>query len=98
MEVSFEDKTLARMDAEPGFNAGYDLAVARGFRKLMVLIRAALDERDFYAMRSLHYEKLRRELTGKHSMRINKQWRLILRVEQSQSGKLVVVVSILDYH
>ena len=98
MEVTFEDKTLARMDAEAGFNGGYEPVIARGFRKLIVLIRAARDERDFYALNSLHYEKLKRELAGKHSMRINKQWRLILRVEQAQSGKLVVVVSIMDYH
>lgn len=98
MEVRHEDKTLARMEAEQSFDGGHDRAIARGFRKLMVFIRAARDERDFYAMNSLHYEKLTRELVGSNSMRINKQWRLILRIEQSESGKLVVVVSIVDYH
>lgn len=98
MEVDFEDKTLAQMDADPQFTGGYDWAIVRGFRKLMVLIRAARDERDFHALNSLRYEKLKHDLAGKHSMRINKQWRLILRIENSDSGKLVVVVSIMDYH
>lgn len=98
MEVRFEDKALARMDVDQDFNGGHDPAIARGFRKLIRFIRASRDERDFYAMRSLHYEKLTRELAGRHSMRINKQWRLILRIEVSEGGKLVVVVSIMDYH
>lgn len=64
----------------------------------MVLIRAARDERDFYTLKSLHYERLKHDLAGKQSMRINKQWRLILRIEQSEGGKVVVVVSVMDYH
>ena len=98
MEVRFEDKTLAEMDADHSFTGGHDQAIARGFRKLIRFIRASRDERDFYAMKSLHYEKLTRELTGRQSMRINKQWRLILRIDKSDGGKLVVAVSIMDYH
>jgi plasmid maintenance system killer protein len=31
-------------------------------------------------------------------MRLNDQWRLILRMEEDKAGKQVVVVSIVDYH
>ncbi len=61
-------------------------------------IRAADDERAFYNMKSLHYEKLKGDLNGFYSMRLNKQWRLILKYKEGDSGKLVVVVSISDYH
>ncbi len=64
----------------------------------MQVIRAALDERDFYAMKSLHFEKLSGNREGQNSMRLNEQWRLILRLEKSESGKIVVVISITDYH
>ena len=64
----------------------------------MQVIRAALDERVFYAMKSLHYEKLKGDRVGQRSMRLNDQWRLILRIEEDDTGKLVVIVSIDDYH
>jgi toxin HigB-1 len=64
----------------------------------MQLIRAAPDERDFYALKSLHFEKLQGDREGQCSMRLNKQWRLILRLDTRANGKVVVVISIADYH
>ncbi|EQD33807.1 Plasmid maintenance system killer [mine drainage metagenome] len=64
----------------------------------MQLIRASIDERAFYAMKSLHYEKLKGNLDGHSSMRLNDQWRLLLRLRQDEDGKTVVVISIADYH
>ena len=61
-------------------------------------LEAALDERAFYAMKSLHYEKLKGNLDGQRSMRLNDQWRLLLRLRQDEGGKTVVVISIADYH
>ncbi|ALN64619.1 plasmid maintenance system killer family protein [Lysobacter antibioticus] len=68
------------------------------FRRRMQFIRASPDERAFYAMKSLHYEKLKGDLVGQRSMRLNDQWRLLLRLEEDDKGKLVVIVSIADYH
>ena len=98
MEVAFEDETLRRLEVDPRFTAGLDAAIVKAFRKRMQLIRAAVDERTFYAMTSLHYEKLRGDREGQRSMRLNGQWRLILRVKQDEAGKLVVIISIVDYH
>ncbi|HTH08820.1 MAG TPA: type II toxin-antitoxin system RelE/ParE family toxin [Acidovorax sp.] len=98
MEVDFEDASLQRLEADPGFTAGYDAAIVKAFRKRMQLIRASLDERAFYAMKSLHYEKLKGDRDGQSSMRLNDQWRLLLRIRQDKDGKTVVVISIADYH
>ncbi len=98
MEVEFEDASLRRLEADPGFTAGYDAAIVKAFRKRMQFIRAAVDERAFYAMKSLHYEKLKGILDGQSSMRLNAQWRLLLRLRQDEDGKTVVVISIADYH
>mgnify|MGYP001055037048 CR=1 FL=1 len=98
MDVDFEDASLRRLEADPGFTAGYEAALVKVFRKRMQLIRAALDERAFYAMKSLHYEKLKGNLDGQRSMRLNDQWRLLLRLRQDEGGKTVVVISIADYH
>jgi proteic killer suppression protein len=98
MDVRFEDSSLRQLEADATYTAGFDAAIVKAFRKRMQLIRAAADERAFYAMKSLHYEKLKGDREGQHSMRLNDQWRLILRVETDETGKLAVIVSIIDYH
>ena len=98
MGVRFEDPSLERREVDPKYTAGLDAALVKAFRKRLQFIRAALDERAFYAMKSLHYEKLKGDLAGQRSMRLNDQWRLILRLEEDDTGKLVVIVSIADYH
>ena len=63
-----------------------------------IMMVAATDERAFYAMKSLHYEKLKGDREGQHSMRLNDQWRLILTLAVNDQGKRVVILSITDYH
>jgi proteic killer suppression protein len=98
MEVDFEDDSLRRLEVDPSYDAGFGREVVRAFRKRMQVIRAAPDERDFYALKSLHFEKLKGNREGQHSMRLNQQWRLILRFSRHANGKVVVVISIDDYH
>ena len=64
----------------------------------MQVIRGAKDERDFYALKSLHYEKLKGNRSHQHSMRLNVKYRLILEYEGAAPDKTVVVVAIEDYH
>lgn len=98
MDVEFEDAALRRIEQEASFTGGYEPGVVKAFRKRMQLIRAAIDERAFRAMKSLHYEKLKGDLEGYNSMRLNDQWRLLLKLVQKPDGKLVVIVAIADYH
>ena len=56
------------------------------------------DERDFYGMRSLHFEKLKGGRRHQYSMRLNDQWRLILEMEGKGHEKILVIVAIEDYH
>lgn len=98
MEVDFEDESLRKLEIDPAYDAGFSREIVKAFRKRMQMIRGAPDERDFYALRSLHFEKLVGDREGQHSMRLNKQWRLILRLEKREDGKVVVVISISDYH
>ena len=98
MEVEFEDDSLEQLETDPSYDGGHSRPVVKSFRKTIQLIRAAVDERAFYAMKSLHFEKLQGKLAGKYSMRLNDQWRLLIRFETKPSGKVVVVISIVDYH
>lgn len=98
MEVVYENDSLRQLEQDPSYDAGFARPIVRAFRMRIQFIRAAEDERAFYSMKSLHYEKLKGDFDGMHSMRLNKQWRLILKLRKESSGKLVVVISISDYH
>ena len=50
----------------------------RLFRKLQMIDDAATDQ-DLRVPPSNHFEKLRGNLVGFHSIRVNQQWRLIFR-------------------
>lgn len=51
---------------------------ARLFRKLQMIDDAVADD-DLRVPPSNHFEKLRGNLDGWHSIRVNKQWRLLFR-------------------
>ncbi len=98
MEVEFENTDLQKLEQDAGFDGGFERGVVKAFRKRMQLIRSAVDERDFYALKSLHFEKLKGNRAGSFSMRLNSQWRLIIKFRKEVSGKIVVVISVEDYH
>ena len=99
MELEFGDDDLARLETELDFKAGRsDEILVKAFRKRIEFIRAATDERDFYAMRSLRFEKLKGDRSHQYSMRLNDQWRLILEIRSAEPKNIIVVVKIEDYH
>lgn len=53
---------------------------ARLFRKLQMIDDATAD-RDLRALPGNHFERLSGSLAGYHSMRVNRQWRLVFRWE-----------------
>jgi len=98
MNPRFKDKDLDRLETDPDFDADYSESIVRAFRKRMQQIRSAVDERDFYALKSLHFEKLQGNRSHQYSMRLNDQWRLILEFEGEGQNKVVLVAAIEDYH
>jgi proteic killer suppression protein len=98
MEVEFTDADLDRLEVERGFDAGLPAEVVTAFRRRMQQIRAATDERTLWALKSLHFEKLKGDRAGQRSIRLNKQWRLILALKGEAPSKVVIVIEIVDYH
>ena len=76
----------------------YPSEVVTAFFEVMAVIDAALDLRDFYALKSLHFEKLGGNRKGEYSMRLNRQWRLTLTIEQDEEGNYLLIIDIEDYH
>jgi proteic killer suppression protein len=98
MEVAFDDESLDRLETDPAFTGGFGDPVVKAFRKRMQQIRSAQDERTFFALRSLNFEKLKGDREGQHSMRLNSQWRLIVKLEGKAPMKVVRIIEITDYH
>lgn len=97
-EVRFKDESLEKLEKDAKYDAGLSRAIVKAFRKRMQQIRAATDERDFYAMTSLRFEKLKGNRDDQHSMRLNDQWRLIIEMEGQGTSKRLTVIGIEDYH
>jgi len=98
MDVEFDDDDLERLEKDASHNCGHAAAIVHAFQKLLRLIRSAADERDFRAMRSLNFEKLKGDRAHQHSMRLNKQWRLVIELKPGTPKNIVVVIAIEDYH
>ena len=77
MIVSFRDEWLRAFFVEDkqSRHIPSDLA-GRLFRKIQMIDDATTDE-DLRVPLSNHFEKLRGDLEGLHSIRVNRQWRLV---------------------
>ncbi len=98
MEVEFATDDLKRLVNDPLADGGFAQAIVKAYRRRIQFIKAARDERDFYAMKSLHFEKLKGARSHQRSMRLNDQWRLILEIVSSSPKNKVRVIGIEDYH
>jgi proteic killer suppression protein len=99
MEYEFNaQKLYLRLLTDARFTAGFPSHIVSKFRMRIQQIVAALNEKDFYNSKGLHYEKLHGDRSHQHSMKLNDQWRLILELEERNGQKVVRIIGIEDYH
>lgn len=99
MEVAIRDKTLRLIYTDLRAKAPYPDAVVERFRRVVGLIRQAVDERDFRAFgKGLGFEKLKGDRAHQHAFRLNDQFRLIVEISGQPPRKTVEVIEIVDYH
>src|ERR1700732_846833 len=98
MDLPFEDEALDRLETDAAFSSGFADPIVKAYRKPMQQIRAATDERPFYAHRSFHFETLKGARAGQRSRRLNHQWRLVVELGGEAPRKTVHIVEIVDYH
>jgi proteic killer suppression protein len=98
MQFRHASRTLQRIDEDPRFSAKYSDAVVRAFRMRMQMIRDAENIQTFYALKSLHFEKLKGDRAHQYSIRLNRQFRLILELQETMDQTTVVVIGVEDYH
>ncbi len=98
MDVRHDDVELRRMESDPDYRGHRDKAFVRSFRKLLLILRGVQNEAKLYKWPSVRFEKLKGGRAHERSLRINKQWRLIVEIEKSEDGNTIVVKRIEDYH
>lgn len=98
MDIRFTSEELERLAADLTFNAGLPPGAVTGYRKVVVWILAARDERDLRQMRSLRFEKLRGDRSRQYSMRLNDQYRLIAELDKTGGRTVVSLIEVVDYH
>ena len=94
MEVEFRSSDLDRLETDPSFKAGLAEAIVRAFRKRMQFIRAAVNERDLYAIPSYRFKKLGGSRMHQRSFRLNDQYRLVVELHTSGLQTKVVIIGI----
>lgn len=98
MKICYENSELEKLATDARYKANFAPAIVKAFRRRVQQIEAATDERDFYALKSLHYEKLEGKRKHQRSMRLNQKMRLILVVESSSPKNIVHIINIKNYH
>ena len=98
MRIEFDDQNLDALETDLANTLGLSQAIVKAYRRRVAQIRAAKDERDLYAIKSLKLEKLQGQRKDEHSLRLNDQFRLIIRIEGQRQDKLIRIISIEDYH
>ena len=98
MEVEFIDADCDRLEVDGNFSAGLPGAVVSAYRKKLQFIRGAHDERDLYNWRGLNFEALKGDRSHQHSIRLNKQWRLIIEMKGKGVDKVIRIAGIENHY
>jgi len=97
MEVEYADQRLALVETDRAMETRFPVEVINSLRNKLVVIYNAPDERTLRNWKSLHYEKLAgRE--DERSIRINKQWRLVFRIDTKRKPNKITILKVEDYH
>jgi toxin HigB-1 len=97
MEVFFKNKALERI-ADGWVDPQRSIAICTSLQRKVLMLKAAPDERTLRNWRSLHFERLKGDLDGLHSIRLNDQYRLVFEISTGNVGPKITVVDVMDYH
>lgn len=100
MNFRFKSKKLEALYTEEKDAHKYPQEVVDSFFEVMAILEAISNERELYSFKSLRFEKLKgkRGRKGQYSLRLNRQWRLIITLEKDINGKYICIIDIEDYH
>lgn len=99
MRIQFEDDELERLAYDATCRTRRWAAdVTTAYRRVIQQLDAAVDDRDLYAQKSLHFEQLQGDRANTSSLRINLKYRLIVRLITDDIGRMAIVIDALDHY
>jgi proteic killer suppression protein len=100
VRFEFKKSKLEALYTEEKNVQKYPVEVIDNFFEVMAIIEAIESERELYNFKGLRFEKLqgKRGKKGEYSLRLNRQWRLIIILEKDSEGKFILIIDIEDYH
>lgn len=98
MEVEFLKSTLKRLACDASFLDKVPTIIVRKYRKLIVHLTAIESRASIRNWAGLKPEKLKGDKRGFYSVRLNKQWRVILKFKKDKKHDKVIIIKIEDYH
>ncbi|CAN5513345.1 hypothetical protein BH09BAC6_BH09BAC6_10260 [soil metagenome] len=94
MQVIIEDRFLGEVaNCNKTFGKSpYSDDVIKAFKKCLFRISQAKSTADLRMIKGFHFEKLKeKKYEGKYSIRLNKAYRLIFRVENLESSRIEII-------
>jgi len=98
MDVDHNDPELDRLERDANYTGGHDRSIVRQFRRVMLLIRSVPNESELYKYPSRHFEKLKGDRKHQHSLRLDRQWRLIVEIENRNNGSCLKIIEITNHY
>lgn len=98
MRFRFRDKSLELLYTKGEGARAFPKEVVNAFLRRVRHIEAAKDEADLRVPPSVHYERLKGRYKGKESMRLNREWRLIISVVEDKQGKYILIHEINNHY
>lgn len=97
MIVQYRDSILALLETPRAHETRLPVSVINSYRRKLIVIRAAPDERTLRNWKSLHFEKLSGDRQGQYSIRLNEKWRLVFELAPGNPA-ILTILSVEDYH
>jgi len=73
----------------------YPVEVLEAFKRKVFQIKSAKNTADLRSIKSLHFEKLKeKKYEGKYSIRLNKAYRIIFRIENYEGNNRIEIICI----
>lgn len=98
MRIVFADEELALIETDQAGMTGLSVSIIKSARRKITVLRAAIDDRSLRNWKSLHYEKLKGDLGGLRSIRLNDQYRLVFELDEKIDPQTITILRIEDYH
>ncbi len=97
MEIIFGDEELKELYTK-GKSKIYNKDIINGFFRKMAIFRQIKDEKELYAMNSLHFEKLNNYPKWEYSIRINQKRRIVFNIHLNWEQKIISIEELSNHY